>query len=318
MVGSTFFLLLVVIVLIPAILVRGTDFAPPADHVEEDVISVNLLMGDGSVNRMPLEEYVKGVVAAEMPTSFHMEALKAQAVVARSYAVKRIKELGGTGCALAPQADLTSDPMVDQAYISRDAARSKWGAWGFQKRWSRVEEAVAATKGLIVTYDSIVIDPVYHSTSGGHTENSEEVWQEALPYLRSVPCPWDRHSPYFEDKLEVTYERIASLVGDISVPVLTGSAEAVRVIEYSPTGRVKTIRIGERVLAGTELRQALGLRSTLLTWETTPEGITFTTKGFGHGVGMSQYGADGMAKEGRDFRAIIKYFYKGVNIVPIF
>lgn len=318
MVGSTVLLLLVVIILLPAILVRGLDLAPPADQVEEDVINVNLLLSDGSIDRMPLEEYVKGVVAAEMPASFHMEALKAQAVVARSYAVRRIKELGGTGCALNPQADLTSDPMVDQAYISKDEARSLWGPWGFQKRWIRLEEAVAATRGLIVTYDSIVIDPVYHSTSGGNTENSEEVWQQALPYLRSVPCPWDCHSPYFEDRVVIAYERIASLVGDVSVPALTGSAEAIRVIEYSPTGRVKAIRIGERVLTGTELRQALGLRSTLFTWETTPEGIAFTTKGFGHGVGMSQYGADGMAKEGRDFRAIIKYFYKGVDVVPIF
>jgi stage II sporulation protein D len=317
-VGWVTLFLLLIIVGLPAVLVRGLDFAPPPIEPESEPVIVKLLLPGGSVERIPLEEYVKGVVAAEMPTSFHMEALKAQAVVARTYAVRRLREKGGTGAALHPEADLTADPSVDQAYVSKDEARARWGIFTFRQRWARVEEAVDSTKGLIVTYDSIVIDPVYHSTSGGYTENSEDVWQEALPYLRSVPCPWDSHSPYYKDTMQVEYDRFAMLLGDVPVEALAASAEPIRVMEASSTGRVKSIRVGDRTLSGREFRSLLGLRSTLFSWRLTPEGVVFTTTGFGHGVGMCQYGADGMAREGRDFRSIIKYFYKGVEIVPAF
>src|SRR5690606_23147314 len=144
---------------------------------------------------VPLETYVRGVVAAETPPTFPLEALKAEAVVARPYAVRRMRVFGGAGCDRHPAADVCTDPGVHQAYAGDEELRRRWGSLRYPAYRQRVEQAVEATRGLILMYDGRPIDAVYHSTSGGRTEAAEHVWGEAVPYLASVPSPYEERSP---------------------------------------------------------------------------------------------------------------------------
>lgn len=276
---------------------------------------------EGRVAMLPLEEYLKGVVAAEMPASFEKEALKAQAVVARTYVVGRMRVFGGPGCPDRPEADVCTDPGKGQAWHSREELRQRWGAWRFGANWRRVEEAVEATRGLIVTYENRPIDAVYHASAGGRTEAARHVWGSAVPYLQSVSSPDATGNRYERVVTHLTWDRLARQAG-----VEAGALEAARregkepvaILEGSESGRVIRARVGDRLFTGPELRRALGLPSTLFTWRVEGDGLTIVNRGYGHGVGLSQYGANGLARQGRDFRAIILHYYAGVTLRPLF
>ena len=291
--------------LLPLFLVKCTP-APPG-------ITVHLyLKEEKKTIPLDLEEYVKGVVAAEMPAEFGLEALKAQAVAARTVTVRRMKRFGGTGYPTVPGADLSNDVGDSQAWLSRKQLIAKWGLWGYRRYWRKINVAVEATAGLIITYDGRPIDALYHSTSGPRTANAEEIWGTSVPYLKSVPCPFGQHSPRYQQEKVFTVQELLSALGMVGERPAGGFV--LRTLKRTPSGRVHTMQIGAEVFPGTELRSRLGLASTNFTVHLRDGKVVFTTVGNGHGVGLCQYGADGMAQAGKTFQEILHYYYQGVEL----
>lgn len=267
---------------------------------------------DAKKNRLlslTLEEYVQGVVAAEMPPSFHLEALKAQAVAARTYAYRRI--LAGDGIPEHPEAHLSSDYRSGQAWLDWDEFLQIHGATAGRALQRKIRTAVKQTEGLIAVYDNEPILAVYHSTSGGRTENSEHYWSEALPYLRSVEDPFSISSPVHYSTATITLEKLGEILG-------VDRANNFKVLERYPSGRVKTVEVGDKWFSGREIRERLGLRSTWFTAELMGSEMVFSVWGYGHGVGMSQYGAQGMALQGYTYDQILQYYYQGIELKEVY
>ncbi|WP_096156381.1 MULTISPECIES: stage II sporulation protein D [Bacillus] len=255
---------------------------------------------------IPIEEYVVGVVSAEMGPQFELEALKAQALAARTYVVKQM--LAGKSIS-APEGAHVTDTVLDQVYKSREQLRAGWGA-EFAPRIAKVAEAVEATAGKVITFNNEPIDASFFSTSNGFTENSEEYWQNEYPYLRSVESPWDEVSPAFTDKKVVT---LAEFQHELGV-TLPADGSVGKIVSRTTGDRVGEVEINGKKLKGREVREKLELRSSDFTWERSGNEIIITTKGYGHGVGMSQYGANGMAKLGSTHEQILTHYYQGVQI----
>ena len=251
---------------------------------------VNLYRKNGSVVKIELEEYIIGVVGAEMPASFNSEALKAQAVVARTYAVNTIRS----------NKKLT-DNNSTQNYKSNDELRSMWGS-SFNTYYNKVNNAVNSTKGLYLTYNGEIIDAVYHSTSNGYTEDSVYVWGNSRPYLKSVESPYDNTMFLSYDDISKKLNNVVDINTDFNI------------LNRNSSGRVVDIEINGITYSGVNLRTLLGLRSTDFDIEKSDNGVTFTTRGYGHGVGMSQYGANGMANNGSSYRDILLHYYTGVSV----
>jgi len=262
-----------------------------------------------AVRSLTLEEYVEGVVAAEMPASFHLEALKAQAVAARTYAYRRIAR--GEAHPAHPEAHLSSDYSSGQAWVSWNEFLARFGPVEGRLLQRRIQTAVRQTAGVIATYNSEPILAVYHSTSGGRTENSEHYWSEALPYLRSVSDPFSADSPHHYSTAVFSFTELASRLE-------VDDARDIRVVERYPSGRVKTLEAGGKWFSGRTVRQRLGLKSTWFSVEQEGEQVVFSVWGYGHGVGMSQYGAQGMAAQGYDYKAILKYYYSDIDLVTAY
>ena len=260
-------------------------------------IYVNVKRKTGETIKLELEEYIIGVVSAEMPAEFNPEALKSQAVIARTYALNSI-EKGKT----------LTDNESTQSYKSNDELKSIWGS-SYDKYYNKIKNAVQSTQGLYLTYNGKYIDAVYHSTSNGKTEDSTSVWGNFYPYLVSVDSTYDNQNPSYEKQKSFTYEEISSKLG-IEINQYT----EFNILSKTKSNRVESISIEDKTYKGTELRSLLGLRSTDFSIEKSDEGITFTTRGYGHGVGMSQYGANGMAKVGYTYSDILKHYYTGVSI----
>ena len=273
----------------------------------------------GKVLSMDLEEYVKGVVASEMPAGAGVEALKAQAVVARTNAVRKMRILGGTPSRV--DADVSSDYKVDQAWNPTEALRDRWGAVSFWLNWNRIEKACEETRGMFLIYGSTPCEAVFHSTCGGRTEAARDVWGRDVPYLQSVACSFCQHSPYYKPQtvtipLTQVSASLAQLGVSVAVSRITGST--IGVSQVSPTGRVKEVIVDGQRIRGLEFRMALNMRSTLMSWSVRGNNLTFQVRGYGHGAGMCQYGADGMARQGRTFQEILSYYYPGTRMAGIF
>ncbi len=317
-------LVILTVIAIPAIVVLGTNqrearpMAPgsAADYRGEDVTIKVYMHEINQIVTMNLEDYIKGVVAAEMPAEFELEALKAQAVAARTYAVKHMAAFGGTGSAEHPGADVSTDHKDSQAWLNETKLKEKWGA-NYGKYWSKVSQAADQTKGLILTYNGEPINAVFHSTSGERTASALEVWGFDYPYLKSVACTWDQQSPRYQETKEITFAELEARLGTdagIIAAAQNGSAAIAGIIDKTDSGRVNKIRIGVKTMGGNEVRQKLDLRSTNFTVEPAGDKLIFHTIGYGHGVGLCQYGANGQAKENRNFRQILTYYYTGVAI----
>ncbi|SHI37982.1 stage II sporulation protein D [Lutispora thermophila] len=260
---------------------------------------------------MDLEEYIAGVVAAEMPATFHIEALKAQALAARTYTLLRMKYFGGKGCSQHPEADICTDPSHCQAFVDPNT---------LGKNQKKIYEAVNSTKGEVIVYEDKLIDAVFHSTSGGITENSEDVWVNKVPYLRSVLSQYEDHSPKLISRKEISIDDFVSgmLSLDNTITLDKKNLESqIQIIERSSGGRVMKIKIGDKYFSGRDIREQFGLNSTNFSIDIGKNRITFEVIGYGHGIGMSQYGADGMANHGATYQEIIKHYYTGVEIVPL-
>lgn len=242
-----------------------------------------------------IEDYVIGVVAAEMPVYFPSEALKAQAVAARTYACREYFADENT--------DLRS---LGQAYLSAAELRGLWGA-DFDKNYAKIKQAVEDTRGELILYDNEPILAAFCSASGGMTENSENVWGSPLPYLRSVDSREDSRAPVYMQTISIGRDRLAALLGvrDVS---------DIRVTKRSPAGYALEVSAGGRVFEGSGVRQLLGLRSADMDISVQNDSVAFTSYGYGHGVGMSQYGACYMAEDGYGYRDILLHYYTDVYI----
>ena len=275
--------------------------------------TLKVLVGD-AVEEMTLGEYLVGVVRAEMPASFEIEALKAQATAARTYTLYKIQSGGNHG----ETADICTDSTCCQAYISEENARNNWGDQADAYE-AKVEEAVRQTDGETILYGGVPILAVFHSSSAGQTRSSGEVWVSSLPYLQAVTSPEPSDNiPNYYSRAEFTAEEFrekflasypeADLSGDMAGWLKNAVTDS--------AGSVRTVDVGGVTVKGSTLRSVLGLRSACFEWEIEDEKLVFFVTGYGHGVGMSQYGANQMAKEGADYKEILTHYYTGVTIEP--
>lgn len=311
--GLAVLLYFVVMLGIPALLVRGCGSG--REMVEEgNGRMVRLQVAPGRVITLSLETYLIGVVAAEMPAEFDTEALKAQAVAARTYTLLRIG--GKVSDGKHPEADLCADPEHCQAWLSPEELRKRWGFFAFSSNYNKVAAAVRATAGEVLVFNGELCDPVYHSSCGGRgTEDAKDVWGVDIPYLKGVPCRWDppeRQKAVAESfKLKELFDRLGIAGG--AVPA-SSAGSPVRVLEITGSGRVRRIEIASQIFRGVDLRKALGLRSTDFTVSIEGDRVTFYTKGYGHAVGMCQCGAQGLALQGKSYREILAYYYRGTAV----
>lgn len=258
----------------------------------------------GAIEEIPLEEYVVGVLSGEMPTSFEIEALKAQAVAARSYVLKKIEKNRKN------EYDVV-DTVSNQVYLDDEELKIKWGL-DYDNKITKIKQAVLETKGEYLTYNNQVIEAFFFSTSSGMTENCDEVFSESLPYLVSVDSHYDSISPSFEVNKEFSLETFYQLLGLPYEKILK-----VMITKTTSTGRVKELTINGNQFTGSEVYSKLSLKSTFFEIKQDNEIVKVTTKGYGHGVGMSQYGANGMAQEGYNYEEILTHYYVGTSISKI-
>lgn len=300
--------------------------APPApDGADSLPVKVFFPQTD-QLESIPLGEYLKRVVAGEMPPEFEMEALKAQFVVARTYTVRRMKQFGGKGgCSLHPEADVCADHTTSQAFMTLDELIKKHGKLTANSFWRRLSQAQAETAGQVLTYNGELIDALYHAVSGRATENAADYFTTAHPYLVSVDDRWGAHSPTLIAQRRFTPEEFARALGTggksptLAVTAATKSGRSpVEITARTASGRVKTVRVGDISLTGREFRERLGIRSTDFRVFTQGGELVVETYGNGHGIGMSQYGADGMARAGKSYEEILIHYYKGAIMSRLF
>ena len=262
---------------------------------KEDIVMVKVKTKK-DVIVISLEEYVMGVIAGEMPAEFDIEALKAQAVAARTYVLKKLSNGN----------EYILDNTLDQVYLSNDVLKIKWKN-KYKKYLTKIKKAIKETKGEYLVYNDEIIDAFFFSTSTGYTENVGEVFKEYRPYLKSVESSWDDISPVFREKYFFKKENFCLKLG------IECSNINVQILETTSTGRVKKIKVNNKEFSGNEFREKLGLKSNYFDIIVNQD-IYIETKGYGHGVGMSQYGALGMALKGYKYDEILKYYYQDVEI----
>lgn len=327
-----FFLFLLIFFLLPALLTKK-DSEVSAKVPEKDINEIEnqeinqehnyknygviklLHKKTGEIEEVPLDMYLCNVVSSEMPVDFELEALKAQAVVARTYTIYKIQNKKHEN------SDICDDSSCCQAWISKEERLAKWDENERESNWSKIEQSVNETKGKIITYNGSPINAFFHSNSGGTTELPVNVWGGGsnLPYLQVVET--NGEEGYEQYKSEVVFtqneliEKLKTKYKDIIINF--DNNEELKILDYTDSGRVKTIKFGNHDLSGTETRSLLGLKSTNFEIIKENGNIKFLVKGYGHGVGMSQTGADSLAKEGKSYEDIIKHFYIGVEISDI-
>lgn len=264
---------------------------------------IAVLGENGEVMQMPLSEYLTCVVLAEMPVSFEEEALKAQSVVARTYTLR-----AANGAAKHEQASVCTNSGCCQGYMAVEAYLSKGGT---AEAVQRIRSIVDQTDGQVLTYDGKLIEATYFSCSGGSTEDAVAVWGTDVPYLQSVESPGEEHAAHYTDTVTFAAADFASKLG---VKLAGKPADWFGEVTYTVGGGVATMTIGGEVYPGTTLRSLLGLRSTAFEVQTGADTVTVTTHGYGHRVGMSQYGADAMAATGSSYAQILAYYYQGTEL----
>lgn len=275
------------------------------------------------IDEIPIDEYLYGVVSAEMPVNFEIEALKAQAIVARTYTIYKILQNSGKHA----QADICDASTCCQAWISKDDRIQKWKentdesiSSNPDANWNKIVTAVEETKGKIITYNGEPINAFFHSNSGGMTEIPLNVWGgSGYPYLQAVATSGEDAYTQYSSELVIAkndfIKKISSKHSDFIIDL--ADENQLKVLEYTEGGRVKTIQIGNLQLSGVEVRNILGLRSANFNVTVESENIRFAVTGYGHGVGMSQTGADSLAKQGNTAEQIVSHFYSGVQLTQI-
>lgn len=280
----------------------------------EDKAKINVyIKDDDKVVEMTKEQYLKEVVAAEMPASFEMEALKAQAVAARSYLTARSISYRSNG--YPPEhkgADVCTDSAHCKAWIPEIKIKENWGD-DVNENWDKISNAVNSTKNQVIFYENEIISAVFHSTSSGKTENSKDVWGGEKPYLVSVDSPGEEESGNFRSEVVMPKSEFIKIAEE-NIEGVDFSNELTGEIVRSEAGGIISIVIGNVPVKGTVFRSVYNLKSTNVSLLQTSDTVTFNVKGYGHGVGMSQYGANAMAKNGATYQEILKHYYQGTNI----
>ena len=299
-------LITIILIILPFVIVQIFNQVEEKEtHFEKNQIVRVKREKKNVIEKIPLENYVMGVLSGEMPTTFPMEALKAQAVAARTYVLRKIEYAKN-------QEYYVVDTVANQVYYSNDELKERWKK-EYNEKINLIQKAVLETKGEYLTYQGQIVNAFFFSTSTGYTENCEEVFQENLPYLRSVKSDWEKDiSPVFEDSKTFTIQEFYEKLN-----LDSNSNFSIQVTKTTSTGRVKEIQINGKLFLASDVTKALGLRSSFFEITKNDNQIIIHTKGFGHGVGMSQYGAYGMAKNGSNYQEILKYYYQGVDIKKI-
>lgn len=261
---------------------------------------------------MKLEEYIVGAVYAEMPSSFEFEALKAQAVAVRSYILYNIQN--GTREAGHPGADVCTDPSHCKAYTTIEKVAEKYGEVFAEESFNIIKQAVKATENQVMTYDGEVINAVFHASSSGFTESCVDVWGGELPYLVSVSTPDESGFYSFYGKVTLSENEFKSKFNSYNCDFSGTIYNWIQNIKTNSIGRLESCVIGGVTISGNELRALIGLKSTTIKITINTDNIVFETEGYGHGVGMSQYGANMMAEAGSDYTEILKHYYSGIKI----
>ncbi len=294
-----------VIVSIPFFVVHFLD-VPEKSYKEIELkylsnILVRVKRSSGNIEKVPLEEYVVGVVAGEMPVSFELEALKAQSVASRSYVMRR---LGNNG-----DYDVT-DTVSNQVYLDDNELKEKWKD-NYVNYISKIRQAVNETSMECLEYNGEIIDAMFFSTSNGYTEDSGTFFSKSLPYLKSVESNWDKEvSSVFQGSKDISLQEFYEKLGLSYSKVLK-----IEDVNRSSSNRVTSLKINGTLFSGKDVYYKLGLRSSDFSFEQVGSNVVVSTKGYGHGVGMSQYGALGMAKKGYSYQEILAHYYVGTTLV---
>lgn len=288
-----------------------TVFTPQPSADSQTAIRVAL--EDGSVLTLSLEQYLWRVVAAEMPASFESEALKAQATAARTYTLSKL----GRTSENHPDADVCTDITCCQAYIDPALAAANWGDSAAEYT-AKITAAVSDTDGMAILYDGQPIQAVFFSSAAGRTVDAVEVWGNSVPYLTGVDSPEGEEVPNYHSTASFTLEEFkTTLLAQYPAANLSGDpAGWFQNVVPNSAGGVETVDVGGVTVSGTALRALFDLRSTSFTVSADSQGVTFSVTGYGHGVGMSQYGANALAKEGKTYDEILKWYYTGVEVAP--
>lgn len=326
---------IIICFIIPAIL----TITPQKDNVEETISSIDenqeqennkqenynyekyktiklLHSKTGQIEELNIDEYLYGVVSSEMPANYEIEALKAQAIVARTYTIYQIMN----NSSKHENADICDDFNCCQAWISKDERMAKWSAEEAESNWNKILEAVNSTSGKIITYNKEPINAFFHSNSGGITESSLNIWGGIdYPYLKSVETAGEEGYTQYSSEVVYSKEDLLNKIKEkhSECEIDFSQENCIQIIEYTTSGRVKTIKFGNIEIAGTEARTIFGLKSTNFTFSVEGDNVKFSVTGYGHGVGMSQTGADALAKTGTNCEEIIKHFYTGVEIIEV-
>lgn len=274
------------------------------ETTDQSQLSISVLMKNGEVCNMELNTYLTCVLLQEMPAEFEMEALKAQAVVSRTYALRRYKANNKHS-----EASVCTDASCCQGYCSEEKYLENGGT---QELLEKVKKAVVDTSNEVLCYNGALIEATYFSCSGGMTEDAQAVWGTDVPYLQAIASPGEEHAKHYMDTVVFSVNEFNKLL-DYQ---MTGKPETwIESISYTNGGGIDKIRLCGKDYKGVDIRQRLGLRSTAFVLTIVGDAVTITTKGFGHRVGMSQYGADAMAVKGSAYQEILSHYYRGTDLV---
>lgn len=299
--------------------VNNTEFK--LDNIDEKGIIVKLYRSkEKKIIQLPLEDYVLGVVSAEMPAEFPIEALKAQAVAARTYMLAHMEQFGGSSSQAANGGNVI-DTTANQVYYSKEERNAGWPEKKRNEYWDKITSAVKGTEGQILTYNgALVMRPYFFSTSSGKTENGSDVFDTSEPYLKSVSSSGEESSPKYKNDVEISSKEFISKINSAYEGALSINSvlkKDISIVSRGEGGSVKDVKVGKVTMTGANFRKILSLNSADFEITYSNTGLIITTKGYGHGVGMSQFGAKAMAQSGSDYLSILKHYYSGINIEKI-
>lgn len=275
----------------------NTDNTSVNDTTNSSVSEITIYRSNGSVINLNMTDYLIGVVSSEMPASFNLEALKAQSVLARTYALKAKQ----TGKKL-------TNTVSTQSYIDIDQMKNKWGN-SFNTYYNKIKKAVENTNGEYLSYNGNYIEALYHSTNNGKTESSLDVFGNYYPYLISVSSEYDKNASSYLRTINMPIDTISNKLG-----LNLNNDSVISILSYTDGGNIKEININGNNFSGKKVRELLGLRSTDFDISISDNNANITTRGYGHGVGMSQYGANGMANAGYSYKDILSHYYPGTTL----
>ncbi len=295
-------ILIVIIIIISPIAVisffkKETNFFnTPSNETHQKNNIIVKVNKNNVISEIPLEEYIIGVVSAEMPALFHDEALKAQAIAARTFALNKLNS-----------SYYIETDTSDQAYLSVEELKSKWQD-DFSKYYEKIKSAVEETKNMVLTYNNELIHAYYYAMSNGYTEDAQTVFNDAQPYLNILDSSWEKNLSNFSVTSSLSYDKFLQLLN------LSNQEFSITNIKRNASNRIDSITINNQEFTGIEVRKKLSLRSTDFIIAKVNDTINITTKGYGHGVGMSQYGANSLANNNKSYQDILAYYYPNTKI----